>query len=245
MTEVCRTHGVRLLAYGTLAGGFLSERWLGRAEPLIDDVAGLVADEVQAVSSTRAGGWERFQALLRVVDGVARRTRTAGDSATRRPAMKADPNVTSGLDGPPTGVSIANVACRYVLEHPAVAGIIVGARLGEIRATLATTSMSFSFSAGRRRRARELDAACAELDPIGGDCGDEYRRPPYLTASGDLSDHLTHAPRHPTRSRAAAALAIACLHRHALGSAGGVQPRGAKGRPHHTSRAPRLRMATA
>ena len=30
--------------------------------------------------------------------------------------------------------------------------------------------------------------------PIPGDCGDEYRRPPYLTASGDLSHHLDAIP---------------------------------------------------
>ena len=29
---------------------------------------------------------------------------------------------------------------------------------------------------------------------IPGDCGDEYRRPPYLTASGDLSHHLAAMP---------------------------------------------------
>ena len=30
--------------------------------------------------------------------------------------------------------------------------------------------------------------------PIPGDCGDEYRRPPFLTASGDLSHHLDGLP---------------------------------------------------
>ena len=190
MTEVCRTHGVRLLAYGTLAGGFLSERWLGRAEPLIDTSLAWSQMKYRRFID-QAGGWERFQALLRVVDGVARRTRTAGDSA-RAGRQSADPNVTSGLDGPPTGVSIANVACRYVLEHPAVAGIIVGARLGE-SSHIGDNLNVFRFSLDDDAR-RELDAACAELDPIGGDCGDEYRRPPYLTASGDLSDHLTTLP---------------------------------------------------
>ena len=29
------------------------------------------------------------------------------------------------------GVSMANVACRYILEQPNVGGIIIGARLGE------------------------------------------------------------------------------------------------------------------
>jgi enamine deaminase RidA (YjgF/YER057c/UK114 family) len=36
--------------------------------------------------------------------------------------------------------------------------------------------------------------ALANLTPIPGDCGDEYRKPPYLTASGDLSHHLDGFP---------------------------------------------------
>lgn len=34
----------------------------------------------------------------------------------------------------------------------------------------------------------------AELKPVPGDCGDEYRKPPFLTASGDLSHHLEAFP---------------------------------------------------
>lgn len=30
---------------------------------------------------------------------------------------------------------------------------------------------------------------------IPGDCGDEYRKPPFLTASGDLTDHLNEVPK--------------------------------------------------
>jgi hypothetical protein len=33
-----------------------------------------------------------------------------------------------------------------------------------------------------------------DLIPVPGDCGDEYRKPPFLTASGDLSDHLDAMP---------------------------------------------------
>ena len=40
----------------------------------------------------------------------------------------------------------------------------------------------------------DLDEAMAALDPIPGDCGDEYRVPPFLTASGDLSHHLDRMP---------------------------------------------------
>ena len=39
-----------------------------------------------------------------------------------------------------------------------------------------------------------LDEAFAVTKPVPGDCGDEYRRPPYLTASGDLSHHLDAIP---------------------------------------------------
>jgi len=34
----------------------------------------------------------------------------------------------------------------------------------------------------------------AGLNAIHGDCGDEYRKPPFLTASGDLSHHLNGFP---------------------------------------------------
>ncbi len=34
LSEFCNLKGVKLLAYGTLCGGFLSDAWLGQAEPL-------------------------------------------------------------------------------------------------------------------------------------------------------------------------------------------------------------------
>ena len=180
LTEVCRTHGVGLLAYGTLAGGFLSERWLGREEPPIDESLTWSQMKYRRFID-QSGGWERFQRLLRTVHRIA----TA--------ASEANPNVTSGL-------SIANVACRHILDHPAVAGIIVGARLGETDHIDDNLNL-FRFRLDDAARA-DLDAACAELDPIGGDCGGEYRRPPFLTASGDLSHHITHLPApYPVESR--------------------------------------------
>ena len=33
LSALCAAHGVGLLAYGTVAGGFLGDRWLGRPEP--------------------------------------------------------------------------------------------------------------------------------------------------------------------------------------------------------------------
>jgi enamine deaminase RidA (YjgF/YER057c/UK114 family) len=90
------------------------------------------------------------------------------------------------------GVSLANVATRYVLEQPAVAAVIVGARLGE-REHVDETAKLFDFALDAESRA-ELVKAMNELKPIPNDCGDEYRRPPFLTASGDLSHHLRDFP---------------------------------------------------
>jgi enamine deaminase RidA (YjgF/YER057c/UK114 family) len=89
-------------------------------------------------------------------------------------------------------VSLSNVATRWVLEQPAVAAAIVGARLGESEHR-ADNLQPFAFALDDEDRAR-LDAAFAATRRLPGDCGDEYRRPPFLTASGDLSHHLDTVP---------------------------------------------------
>jgi aryl-alcohol dehydrogenase-like predicted oxidoreductase/enamine deaminase RidA (YjgF/YER057c/UK114 family) len=159
MSAFCLEHGVRLLTYGTLAGGFLTERWLGRSEPAGDEIADWSKMKYKRFIDA-AGGWPALQAILTALDRVARRKR----------------------------VSIANVATRWVLEHPAVAAAIVGARLGERRHTDDNLAV-FSFALDEDDRAL-IDEALAKTTPLTGDCGDEYRKSPFLTASGDLSHHL-------------------------------------------------------
>lgn len=107
MAGLCGEHHISLLAYGALAGGFLSRRYLGSnapAEPLENRSLvkyRLIIDEF--------GGWERFQQMLAVLDAVGARHR----------------------------VGIGAVAIRWVLEQPAVAGVIVGARhAGHLSKTL-------------------------------------------------------------------------------------------------------------
>jgi enamine deaminase RidA (YjgF/YER057c/UK114 family) len=90
-------------------------------------------------------------------------------------------------------VSVANVATRWVLDQPAVAAVIVGARPGE-REHRAENLAAFSFALDADDRAI-LDEALAAARPVPGDCGDEYRKAPFLTASGDLSHHLAGLPR--------------------------------------------------
>jgi aryl-alcohol dehydrogenase-like predicted oxidoreductase/enamine deaminase RidA (YjgF/YER057c/UK114 family) len=163
MSKLCRAYGVRLLAYGTVAGGLLTERFLGRPAPQPGELPTWSLMKYGRFVEA-AGGWEALQRVLRAVDGVARRH----------------------------GVSMANVACRAILDQPAVAGVIVGARLGE-REHLADNARVFGLALDDDDR-RALDAALAGLSAIPGDCGDEYRRAPFLTASGDLSHHVDQFP---------------------------------------------------
>jgi enamine deaminase RidA (YjgF/YER057c/UK114 family) len=163
MTRLCLEHGVKLLAFGTVAGGFLTERWLGKAEPDWENLETWSQMKYGRFINV-AGGWEPFQDLLRAVAEVARRH----------------------------GVSMANVASRYILEQPAVGGVIIGARLGKSQ-HIEDNLRLFQFSLDGASQSA-IDAALAKLQPIPGDCGDEYRKPPFLTASGDLSHHLESMP---------------------------------------------------
>ena len=163
MTALCQAYDVKLLAFGTLAGGFLTERWVDAPEPEIADLKTWSQMKYKRFIDA-AGGWQRFQKVLRAVQQTAQRL----------------------------NVSMANVATRMILDAPSVAGVIVGARLGE-RAHIEDNVRTFRFELDEEGRSA-IERAVAGLDPIPGDCGDEYRRPPFLTASGDLSDHLETFP---------------------------------------------------
>lgn len=161
LAETCKTHGVRLLAYGTLCGGFLSERWLGKPEPeAVKDWSG--SKYLRFIQT--AGGWNGYQGILSAADTIAKKH----------------------------GVSISNVATRWVLQHAHVAGVIVGARLGENQHRDDNLRL-FQLELDADDHAL-LDQAFAATSMIPGDCGDEYRQPPFLTASGDLSHHLAAMP---------------------------------------------------
>lgn len=180
MSRVCQAHDVKLLAYGALAGGLLTRRWLGRAAPAAGQApaAGLSpagGPSPAAGSSPAARTWSQMKYL--------RFVQAAGGWDWLQGLLGALARVADRL-----GVSMANVACRWALDQPAVAAVIVGARLGE-RSHVADNLRLFGFSLDDEARA-ELDEAANRLDPIPGDCGDEYRKPPFLTASGDLSHHI-------------------------------------------------------
>lgn len=97
MVDLCRERGVGLLCYGTVAGGFLADRWLGQPQPA-EPLANRSLTKYRLIIE-EFGGWALFQELLAVLRRIADRH----------------------------GVDIATVATRAMLDTPGVAAAIVGA----------------------------------------------------------------------------------------------------------------------
>jgi len=97
MVQLCRARGIGLLCYGTVCGGFLSERWLQQPEP------GAVLANRSLVKYKLIiddfGGWQLFQRLLATLATIAARHHC----------------------------DIASIATRAILDRPQVAAAIVGA----------------------------------------------------------------------------------------------------------------------
>ena len=163
MAEYCVANKIAILAYGTLCGGFLSQKWLGKAEPSAAELPTWSLMKYKKFIDA-AGGWEKFQNLLALLEQISKET----------------------------GRSISTIACKYQLSQKAVGAVIIGARLSE-NSYLEDASSLFTFDLSEEQLHR-ITNYLATLTPIAGDCGDEYRKPPFLTASGDLSHHLEEFP---------------------------------------------------
>jgi aryl-alcohol dehydrogenase-like predicted oxidoreductase len=148
MVKFCQEHDIKLFTYGSICGGLLSEKYLNKPE-----LKGL---EINTTSLRKYkqmidnwGGWGLFQQLLNTLKTIANKHQ----------------------------VSIANVAVNYVLNQPAVGGVIVGARLG-IAEHLSDNARVFSFNLDAEDIGK-IDAVSEQskdLYKLIGDCGDEYRR---------------------------------------------------------------------
>ena len=94
----CAESDIKLLCYGSLAGGFLTEHWLDQPDP------GFVFENRSLIKYRlivdEFGGWDLFQTLLTTVKALADKH----------------------------GVSMSAVAARYVLDQPQVGAVIIGAR---------------------------------------------------------------------------------------------------------------------
>jgi aryl-alcohol dehydrogenase-like predicted oxidoreductase len=147
MASFCRDHAMTLIAYGTLLGGLLSEKYLGRPEPRRAELDTASLQKYKNMIDAW-GGWTLFQELLVTLKQIADKHR----------------------------VGIANVGVRYILDRPAVAGVIVGARLG-IAEHIADNARVFGFALDPQDFA-SIDPVLAKSHDLMsriGDCGDEYR----------------------------------------------------------------------
>ena len=148
MAQFCQEHDIKLLTYGTVCGGLLSEKYLRQPEPSVGALNTVSLRKYKQMVDAW-GGWQLFQELLSVLKWSADRH----------------------------GVSIPNIAVRYILDRPSVAGVIVGARLG-ITDHLDDNARVFDLTLDSEDdgRLETVLSKSRDLYEIIGDCGDEYRR---------------------------------------------------------------------
>jgi aryl-alcohol dehydrogenase-like predicted oxidoreductase len=119
LLDYCTSKNIAQICYGTLAGGLLSEKWLGQSFPEDADNR----SQVKYMQVIEEGmGVEAYQKLLQLLSRIAAKH----------------------------GVSIANVATRYILAQEGVAATIIGTRSSR---HIAANEKIFSF---------RLDAADSE-----------------------------------------------------------------------------------
>lgn len=147
MIPFCQKQGISLLAYGSLCGGLMSDRYFGREKPSIGELDTLSLRKYYQMIEAW-GGWNLFQELLSNLNTIAQKY----------------------------NMSIANIATRYILDSPTVAGVIIGARLGIVDHRVSNEQV-FNLKLGRSDL-DAIDGVCKKSNNLFetiGDCGDEYR----------------------------------------------------------------------
>ncbi|KAL1797960.1 hypothetical protein ACET3X_004566 [Alternaria dauci] len=150
MGEVCTRHNVKLLTYGTLCGGFLAEKWLGKPEPQLFGPDTTPSQRKYFEMIQTWGDWDLFQTLLQVLKAIATKH----------------------------NVSISNVAARWVLDFPYVGAVIIGARMGVSEHTEENLkTYGWKLDEEDQRRIEEVleRSRREEVFNVMGDCGSEYR----------------------------------------------------------------------
>lgn len=161
MIPTCAKNNVQILAYGTLLGGFLSDKWLGKPDPEGPNATAEEKARLKNVSLRKYlpwirywGGWDLFQELLTTLRSIADKH----DS------------------------SISNVAVQWVINQPFVAGAIIGVRFGlsehiqdNLRIIGSDQSIRLTNQDLARIAAVQTKAYKGSLLETLGDCGWEYR----------------------------------------------------------------------
>ncbi|XP_021278879.1 uncharacterized protein LOC110412616 isoform X4 [Herrania umbratica] len=151
MAELCQLTGVKLITYGTVMGGLLSEKFLDTniAIPFAGPLLNTPSLQKYKRMVDAWGGWSLFQTLLKTLKKVASKH----------------------------GVSIPTVAVKYILDQPAVAGSMIGVRLGLSEHILDSNAIfSLVLDEEDVNSIQEVSERGKDLLGVIGDCGDEYRR---------------------------------------------------------------------
>ena len=140
-------HGIKIITYGTLLGGFFSEKYLNVDEPTRADLTTASLQKYKNMIDIW-GGWKLFQELLEVLNNISQKH----------------------------NCSIANIAARFILDKPQVAGVIIGARLG-ITEHIEDNNKVFSLKLDQDDISliSTVTSKSNDLFDTIGDCGDEYR----------------------------------------------------------------------
>ncbi len=94
----CRDNDIPLICYGTLAGGFLSERYMGKKQ---EDIVPETRSQIKYLQVLEDSlGWDGYQELLLIMKQIADKHH----------------------------VGISQVATRFVLQQEAVAAAVIGVR---------------------------------------------------------------------------------------------------------------------
>lgn len=147
MIPFCQKHNIKLLTYGTLLGGFFSEKYLNKTEPTRSDLNTLSLQKYKNMIDIW-GGWQLFQKLLEVLNQIAMKHKS----------------------------SLSNVATRFILDKPSVAGTIIGTRLGISEHRIDNLKVfELKLDKEDQDKINEIISKSNDLFEVIGDCGDEYR----------------------------------------------------------------------
>ena len=147
MIKFCNSQEIKLLTYGTLCGGLLTSKFLGAPEPSDPELTTASLRKYKQMIDVW-GGWPLFQKLLSILNDIAQEKQS----------------------------SISNIAVKYILDQPQVAGVILGVRLGQSsHINDNANTFDLNLNTEDRKRIEFVLAQSEDLYARVGDCGDEYR----------------------------------------------------------------------
>lgn len=186
MADLCKKYDTYFLCYGVLAGGLISEKWLGIPDPGRPNFENVSLDKYYRIIQDM-GGWDLFQQLLQTLQKISVKH----------------------------NVSIANVSCRYMLDQDLVAALNVGARdASHLKDNLRVFSFQLDqedresikqvlakkvgplgdiYSVDREENRDALEEVKTEYyDVENGQLVKKTRDPVILTGDAAYGHHLTH-----------------------------------------------------